>query len=327
MSADAVGVLSLRRAQVIGMRWLRRSLRFIGWRADSTSHREKAISALGTTVSLLLVYWTTHFGFGAEGALWVTGSMGASAILVFAMPHGTLSQPWPVIGGHVLSATFAVACIQWLPSNALMAALVVGGSVLVMMYARCLHPPGGATAMIVVLGGPTVADAGYGFVLYPILLDCVIIVCAAMCFNSLFESRRYPLALVKHEVTRAPGIAPEDFEHALKQMNSFMDIQFDDLLRLVELANANAQSKGVSADELAEGYFYSNGLPGGNWSVREVLQVMHRPGRAGRVRYRIVKGRGEGGNGICRSSEFVRWARYRVEADKDSEAWHRVMAT
>jgi len=80
----------------------------------------------------------------------------------------------------------------------------------------------------------------------------------------------------------------------------------------------------VTADELTEGHFYSNGLPGSNWSVREVLQVVRRPGRAGRVRYRIVKGRGEGGNGICRASEFVRWARYRVEADKNGTAWHRV---
>ena len=310
--------------QVIRVRWLRRWLRFLGWRPDSTTHQEKLISALGTTLALILLYWITHLVMSAESALWVTGSMGASAVLVFAMPHGTLSQPWSVIGGHVLSALFGVACVQWLPSGFWLAALAVGGSVIIMMYARCLHPPGSATAMIVVLGGPQIVDAGFSFVLYPILLDVLVIVLFAVLFNSLFTSRSYPLPLTRHAIGRAPGIAPEDFEHALKQMNAYMDIDFNDLLRLVELANANAQSKGVTAADLEPGGFYSNGLPGRNWSVREVLQVVSRPGRAGRVRYRIIKGAGEGGNGICRVSEFVRWARYRVAPDEQGRQWHRV---
>ena len=307
----------------IRVRWLRRGLRFLGWRPDSTSHREKLVSALGTTLALILLYGVTHLVM-AEAALWVTGSMGASAVLVFAMPHGTLSQPWSVIGGHVLSAAFGVACVQWLPPGFWLAALAVGGSVVIMMYARCLHPPGSATAMIVVLGGPQITEAGFAFVVYPILLDVLVIVLFAVAFNALFDGRRYPLPLVRHQVSRAPGIAPEDFEHALKQMNAYMDIEFDDLLRLVELANNNAQSKGVAAADLVTGAYYSNGLPGRNWSVREVQQVVNRPGRAGRVRYRIVKGAGEGGNGICRVSEFVRWARYRVEPDEQRRLWHRV---
>ena len=77
---------------MIRVRWLRRWLRFLGWRPDSTTHQEKLISALGTTLALILLYWITHLVMSAESALWVTGSMGASAVLVFAMPHGTLSQ-------------------------------------------------------------------------------------------------------------------------------------------------------------------------------------------------------------------------------------------
>ena len=78
-------------------RWLSRSLNFIGWRPDSTSHQEKLLSAVGAILSLMLVYWITHLGIAGDGALWVTGSMGASAVLVFAIPHGTLSQPWSAV--------------------------------------------------------------------------------------------------------------------------------------------------------------------------------------------------------------------------------------
>ena len=66
--------------QVIRVRWLRRWLRFLGWRPDSTTHQEKLISALGTTLALILLYWITHLVMSAESALWVTGSMGASAV-------------------------------------------------------------------------------------------------------------------------------------------------------------------------------------------------------------------------------------------------------
>ncbi|WP_022963211.1 HPP family protein [Halopseudomonas pelagia] len=310
----------------MGRRWLSESLRFIGWRPDTTSHQEKLISALGATLSLLVVYWVTHIGLDGDGALWVTGSMGASAVLVFAMPHGALSQPWSVVGGQVMSASLGVACVQWLPAGPWVAALAVGGSIFLMMYLRCLHPPGGATAMIVVLGGPAVESAGFHFVLYPILLDALIIVAAALLFNNLFEWRRYPLSLSHHQVARPPGIAPEDFHHALRQMNSYVDIEFDDLLKLVELANRHAKTEGVSEDDLTAGAFYSNGLPGSNWSVREVLQVVpRRPGRYGRVRYKTIKGQGEGSGGMCRLSTFVTWARYPVEQDKSG--WHRVRPT
>lgn len=307
----------------MGRRWLSTSLHFIGWRPDSTSHQEKLLSALGATISLLLVYWITHLGMVGEGALWVTGSMGASAVLVFAMPHGTLSQPWPVIGGQGISAAFGVACMLWLPAGPWVAAFAVGGSIMLMMYARCLHPPGGATAMIVVLGGLEIQQAGFSFVLYPILLDALVIVGAAILFNSLFEWRRYPLALARAEPGKLTGIAPEDFHHALREMDSYVDIQFDDLLKLVELANSHAKSKRVAEEDLKVGGFYSNGMPGKSWSVREVLQIVaRRPGRPGRVRYKTIKGMGEGGTGITRLSEFVRWARYPVAPDE--KGWHRI---
>lgn len=304
-------------------RLLRQSLRFVGWRVDSTSHAEKFTAALGATLSLLLVYWVTHRVLGGENAIWVTGSMGASAVLVFAMPHGMMSQPWAVIGGHVLSAALGIACLKWLPGGPWIAALAVGGAIVVMMYGRCLHPPGGATAMIAVLGGSQIEAAGFAFVLYPILLDAVIIVLAAIAFNSLFEWRRYPVALSEFQLSRPPGIAPEDLQHAMRQMDGVQDIDFEQLLHLVDLATTHAREEGVTEQDLQLEGFYSNGLPGASWSVRQIIQI--KPGwggRSGRIRYRVLKGVGEGGTGICKTSYFLHWARYRVEPDGDG--WRRI---
>lgn len=300
-----------------------RLLDLAGWRHDTTSHREKLISAVGATIALLLVYWVTHLGLVGEGALWVTGSMGASAVLAFAMPHGVLSQPWSVIGGHTLSATFGVACLLWFPAGPWVAAFAVGGAIILMMYCRCLHPPGGATAMIAVLGGPEIEAAGFGFVLYPVLLDTIIIVMAAIAYNSFFEWRRYPVALSRFQIARPPGIAPEDLQHALKQMESFGDVDFEELLRVVDLAAQHARSDGVAEQDLEPEGFYSNGLPGESWAVRQIIQITPGwGGRSGWIRYRVIKGVGEGGTGICKTSYFLHWARYRVAPIGDG--WERL---
>lgn len=302
------------------LRWL---LSGFGWTPDTTSHLEKLISALGATLSLLLVYAITHQFLDGDSALWVTGSMGASAVLVFAMPHGMLSQPWSVIGGHLVSAGVGLGCATWLPFGPWVAALAVGGSIFLMMLLRCLHPPGGATAMIVVLGGPAVQQAGLSFLLYPILLDALVIVVAGLLFNNLFHWRRYPLALARYQVSSSPGIAPEDFHYALRKMNAYLDIEFDDLIHLVELANEHASHHGVSEQDLVEQGFYSNGLTGDNWSVRQVQFILpRRRGMRGRVRYKVVAGADRGVEGLSRLSDFARWARYRVEAE--GGGWHRV---
>src|SRR5690625_7242859 len=79
-------------------------------------------------------------------------SMGATAVLLFAVPHGALSQPWAVVGGHVVSAIVGVTCQLLIPNLFWAAALSVGVAVAAMYYLRCIHPPGGATALAAEIG-------------------------------------------------------------------------------------------------------------------------------------------------------------------------------
>src|SRR5690606_30220386 len=158
----------------------------IGWRADSTSHLEKWLSALGAFCGIGLIYLATHGVLPLEAACWVVASMGASAVLLFAIPHGALSQPWAVFGGHGLSAVIGVACAQLLPDHPLTPTLAVALAILVMHYGRCLHPPGGATALSAVVGGPAIEALGFGYVLMPVLLNTVLLLLVAVLFNSLF---------------------------------------------------------------------------------------------------------------------------------------------
>jgi CBS-domain-containing membrane protein len=111
-----------------------------------------------------------------------------------------------------------------------------------MYYARCLHPPGGATALAAVIGGPNIHALGYEYILTPIAINTVTILLVALLFNALFRWRRYPSFLIP----KASGLdsahkayAPVDhasFVYALSQMDTFIDVTEDDLLKIYQLA-------------------------------------------------------------------------------------------
>ena len=103
--------------------------------------------------------------------VYIVTSMGASAVLLFAVPHSSLGQLWNVIGGHLISAAIGVACYQWLPSNGIVAGASVGLVIGAMYYTRCIHPPGGATALAAVIGGQNIHALGYQYILTPIAIN------------------------------------------------------------------------------------------------------------------------------------------------------------
>ena len=216
--------------------------KILGIELSPVSHRERLVSALGGLVGVLAVYLASHALGGPPATPLLIFSIGASTVLVFAVPHCSLSQPWPVFGGHLVSALIGVACARLVPDAALAAAAAVGLSIGAMHYLRCIHPPGGATALVAVLGGAPVQALGFGFVLAPVLLNVVILLAAAVAFNAFFPWRRYPAFLARRTVrTDAAGdgyeaISHEDFVFALTQMDSFIDVSEEDLLRIYGLA-------------------------------------------------------------------------------------------
>lgn len=122
------------------------------------------------------------------------GSFGASAVLVFGAIRSPLAQPRNLVGGHVLSALVGVACYQWLGDFPVMAAATAVATAIALMHAtRTLHPPGGATALIAVIGSERVHELGYWFALVPAGAGAVAMLVVGLAVNNLSRSRRYPL--------------------------------------------------------------------------------------------------------------------------------------
>ena len=195
-----------------------------------------------------------------------------------------------------------------------------------MHYLRCIHPPGGATALSAVIGGEGVHSLGYHFVLTPVLLNVLVIVVVAVLFNYPFAWRRYPAAWKKRAARKdtvlKPSISHEDLVYALSEVDSFIDVSEHDLLAIYELATKRSQAGDVGAADLQLGHYYSNGKYGLDWSVRQIVDAADTGDAGGMVIFKGVAGAGRRSTGVCSRDEFSRWAKHEVY--RDDENWRRV---
>ena len=293
-------------------------IKLLGIQLDTTSHLEKLISMLGGFAAIFCILHITHYFIAPSNSLVIIASMGASAVLLFAVPHGPLSQPWPVFLGHALSAFIGVTCYKLIPDIFLAASIAVGVSILAMHYFRCIHPPGGATALAAVVSGPSVHEIGYQFVITPVLLNTAVIIGIAIIINYPFSWRRYPIALAdiyKDEFTgKKPhphiGLIPRrDLEFALKSMQSFADINEVELERIYKTATEYNRSKRLSSSDIILGHYYLHGQNNGNGVIRRVIDESEDNDV---IIYKNITGPEKKSTGTKSREAFADWAKHEV---------------
>ena len=132
----------------------------IGLSRHTINYKEKLISGVGGFLGIFGIFMSSQWLLDPEVSVFIVPSMGASAVLLFAAPHAPFSQPWNVIGGHAISAVIGVACWRWIPDSVVAASASVGLAICAMHFARCIHPPGGATALAAVIGSDKLHQLG-----------------------------------------------------------------------------------------------------------------------------------------------------------------------
>ena len=154
---------------------------------------EIAWSWLGAFLGIGLISFVNYRVFERTDLVLVIGSFGASAVLIYGAIKSPLAQPRNLIGGHVLSALVGVACQQLFHSTPWLAAsLAVSVSIAVTHATKTLHPPGGATALIAVIGGDKIHSLGFMYVLFPVGGGALIMLVIALLVNNIPAHRRYP---------------------------------------------------------------------------------------------------------------------------------------
>lgn len=211
--------------------------------------REMLLSVVGAfTAILLLGLEIRMIGEHTLLAVLVLASMGASTCLLFAIPHSPLAQPWPVIGGHLVSAIVGVGCAMLIPVPVMATAAAVALAIAGMYYLRCIHPPAAGTAMLSVVGGAAVHKLGWGFV--PVVaINAGTLLLAAVVINNMIPGRRYPLRHTHHPHHQqfaqgeAIRLTEKDFSWALDQMDGVIAVSEEDLVDLYEFAVEHARKR------------------------------------------------------------------------------------
>jgi CBS domain-containing membrane protein len=168
--------------------------------------------------------------------------MGASAVLVFGVPSSPMAQPWAVVGGNSISALVGVACVHAVPEIHVAAALAVALAIGAMFLLGCLHPPGGASALLMVLTHTVDPTA----VLFPVLFDAVALTAAGVLYNTL-SGRAYPHSLAPPAKAAAPAsrFSQADLDFALSRFNQVLNVSRDDLEDLLTFAEAAAYGRNL----------------------------------------------------------------------------------
>ncbi|MDP4004468.1 HPP family protein [Methylobacterium sp. NEAU K] len=203
------------------------------------SKRERLRAAAGALLGILATGLISRASVGTDAALPVLiAPMGASAVLLFAVPASPLAQPWSILGGNLVAALVGVTAAQWVADPFVAAACAIGVAIAFMIALRCLHPPSGAVALTAVLGGPAIHDLGYGFVLWPVGANSLLLLTAALLFNNL-TGRAYPHLRPAGPRTSDPspaarlGFRASDLDAALEDFDQLLDVDRSDLEQIL----------------------------------------------------------------------------------------------
>jgi len=212
--------------------------------------KERWRAVIGAAIGLGLVAILCRWLAGDSMGPWLVAPLGASAVLIFAVPASPLAQPWSVVGGNTISALVGIACAKWIGDPAIAGAVAVSAAIGLMFLLRCLHPPGGAMALIAALTHIT----SFGFAFFPAGVNSLLLALAGIAYNT-FTGRRYPHVQVsdKKGGDKSFGrFTAQDLDVVLARYNQVLDVSRDDLEKLLQLTEMEAYRRRLGAIRCAD---------------------------------------------------------------------------
>lgn len=167
--------------------------KYVVYKETLVDFREKFWSFVGAFFGIgIIAFIQSNYLLNSENILLI-GSFGASAVLIYGAIQSPLAQPRNLIGGHFVSALIGVTVAKIIPDIIwLQAPMAVSLSIICMQFTKTLHPPGGATALIAIIGSEKIKSLGYLYVFIPVLSGTLILFVIALVFNNLTNKRSYP---------------------------------------------------------------------------------------------------------------------------------------
>ncbi|WP_317043550.1 HPP family protein [Ohtaekwangia koreensis] len=170
-----------------------RMLKIVMYKETLIDFNEHLWTFIGSFIGIGLIGYLQSRSFSDLDNLFLIGSFGASSVLIYGVIQSPLAQPRNLIGGHLICAFVGVTVRYLVPEIWFAAALAVSSSIVLMQITRTLHPPGGATALIAIIGSEKIKSLGYMYLISPVLSGVAILLIVALFFNNITSHRRYPV--------------------------------------------------------------------------------------------------------------------------------------
>ncbi|MDQ3268200.1 MAG: HPP family protein [Pseudomonadota bacterium] len=210
---------------------------------------EKLRNGLIGGIAILLLGLVLKYLPQTNYPLVMLGSIAASAVLLFAAPHSPMAQPWPLLGGHLISTLAGWLCSQYISDPLLAAGCAVGLAIFLMHYLNCLHPPGASTALTFVLFNAQFHPMGWPWVVCIVLVNVGTSLVLALLINNLLPGRYYPMRHTPQPIAQTDTrpkhvqLGQADIEWALTQMDGVIDVSEEDLVEIYELAIKHSRNR------------------------------------------------------------------------------------
>ncbi|GEP89778.1 HPP family protein [Chitinophaga terrae (ex Kim and Jung 2007)] len=172
-----------------------RVARYVVYRETLVDKQNIFWSFIGAFIGIAAVGLLSHYYLPAKDNLFLIGSFGASAVLIYGHTQSPLAQPRNLAGGHIISAIIGVTVrylLPWPEWEWLACSLAVALSLIAMQITKTVHPPGGATALLAIAGSPAIRKLGFWYVLSPVASGVAILLLVAVIVNNLTSIRQYP---------------------------------------------------------------------------------------------------------------------------------------
>ncbi len=170
-----------------------RITKYVVYKETSFNYKEGFYSFFGAFFGIGLIAFIQSFYLSDVENVFLIGSFGASCVLIYGAVQSPLAQPRNLIGGHVISAFVGVTVYNLMPNIIWLAApLAVSFSIILMQWTKTLHPPGGATALIAIIGTEKIKSLSYMYVFSPVLTGTLILFLVALVANNINKNRVYP---------------------------------------------------------------------------------------------------------------------------------------
>ncbi len=167
--------------------------KYVVYKETLIDAREQFWSFIGSFTGIGIIAYIQSLYFEPLENIFLIGSFGASSVLIYGAIQSPLAQPRNLVGGHLISALIGVCIFKLFPEIIwITAPLAVSTAIIIMQYTKTLHPPGGATALIAVIGSEKIKSLGFFYILSPVLSGVLILLVVALVFNNMTSQRRYP---------------------------------------------------------------------------------------------------------------------------------------